>query len=119
MGYPLVNRARWIELRGEVLARAHGRCEHCGRADGDRALVFECGCWNLPGATYRLEGGHAGCALAQAHGAGHEKGDPGRFERTQLVILHGNLDQRDEDVTNLVAVCESCARRAEERRGCA
>ncbi len=112
----LVKRAEWMAARAEVLARARGRCEHCGRPDGERVAVRPCGCWQLA-AGYVLVGTHPGC-LAKGLGAAHgtEAGGERTVEvtETRLVVVHLDAERSGADPKKLAAVCGDCRSRLEE-----
>jgi 5-methylcytosine-specific restriction endonuclease McrA len=100
----------WLKIRARILARARGRCEHCGASNGAKGLQDLTGRWHYWFAVSKLSGEEF-------------KRKFGKREAVQVVITIAHLDHdpANNKPRNLKALCQRChnshdaAHRAETR----
>ena len=97
--------ADWKVIRAGILLRANNACEVCFACNGD---VIARGDKGTPAAgTYMNERGYVfdaetGARVGQARGSEYE----GRGVRVVLTIAHLDHDERNNDPSNLRALCQ-------------
>lgn len=105
----------WREvIRPRILARAHHRCEECGKPNGRAVFVYECrGTGVFAGRRVQywlLEGGAIWRDSTGARVPRSSWPAPGlpRRIRVQIGIAHRNHTPGDDRDANLVALCNWC-----------
>lgn len=92
----------WKAIRAGVLLRAANRCEQCLAPNGE--VIAR----HADGQTYMLERGEVFDAETGAH-VGLARGSEywvARFVRVVLTVAHLDHDERNNDATNLRALCQ-------------
>lgn len=105
--------ANWKQIRAEILARAHNRCEKCGRPNGTLVIVSPKGDWAVVYEScmpkeWRNEYGHW-IAYPDGYYDNIDEPNPGyRMVKTILTISHQDHDPTNNDPSNLKALCQRC-----------
>lgn len=106
--------ANWKQIRAEILARAHNRCEKCGRPNHKLVVVSPNGDWvgvsdaGLQNGNWSDENGNW-IAFPVGYYDNINDGNPGyRMVKTVLTISHQDHNPQNNANSNLKALCQRC-----------
>lgn len=101
--------ANWKEIRASILLRADNRCEKCRRPNGVVVMVGKTGIWKRLDAWYWFGSDGFRIGNPDDYYDNHEGTNPGyHAAKTILTISHQDHDPRNNDPSNLRALCQRC-----------
>jgi len=97
--------ADWKRIRAEILARAHNRCEKCGRQNLTAHIVSPSGYW----CVYSVDGARDIWHDENGRIVDRPVDDTlSHLTRTILTVSHQDHDPTNNAPSNLKALCQRC-----------